>query len=125
MAKGHANILVLHKEKKMVLEVRQDMIDMEPHTLLILDDQETPIDVVREKMEAGSWLPDIKGRKKIKQPVAKPTDEPDVILTGKGEPFKSEQTARAAMKSKGLSEDEWTVLPVVDDGDGGFIITKG
>jgi hypothetical protein len=43
-----------------------------------------------------------------------------VIQTAAGEPFKTEQAAKSAMKTKKLSPEEYMVLSV----DGGFIITR-
>ena len=48
------------------------------------------------------------------------TEEPDVIQTASGAPFKTEQAAKSAMKKKGLSEDAWMTMEVPE----GFIITR-
>jgi hypothetical protein len=95
-------IKALNKDTGVIYYIRPDMLKVDGHPWELIKDDS-------EKTQA------------IEAKVSNSTNEPTVILTSKGEPFSTENAAKSAMKRKGLSDTEWIVM---DDGKGGFIITK-
>ena len=97
-------LLAKNKDTGVIYKIRPDMLEVAPNPWILIDKDNKPIDTSPEVEKLTPKKP-----------------EERVILTKEGNPFKTEQAARSAMKRKDLSEDEWLVLP---DGKDGFIITK-
>ena len=75
--------------------------------------------VTKEEALANTPAP-VESTEPAEKGIGYSTTEPDVHMTASGEPFKTEVTAKAAMKKKSLSEDEWITTEVPD----GFVITR-
>ena len=95
------NILALNTETGVEHYIRPDMLEVMAHPWKVLDETNMPKTAVATKLQADP--------------------NPSVIVKADGEPFKTEESARKAMKTKELSENEWIILP---NGENGFIISK-
>ena len=103
---GHVKpgaILARNKETGVIMRVRPEMLDM------------FPFEVIDEGGHSKStWT-------SPSTLVDEPVDtKPAVIMTASGKPYKTEVSAKNAMKSKGLSDMEYIVIPDAE----GFIISR-
>jgi hypothetical protein len=97
------NILCRNEDTGVLVYVRPDMLDQESFNLTRI--------MTPDEIEAEQSNP-------VKMTI--PETEPKIIQTKAGKPFKTEDSARNAMKAQELSEFDYMIMAV----DGGFIITK-
>lgn len=96
------NILALNTETGVEHYVRPEMLEIMGNPWKVLDTTNIPKSTSGDtKLQAEA--------------------NPSVVLKADGTPFKTEESARKAMKTKELSENEWIILP---NGTNGFIISK-
>ena len=98
--KPYGHIMARNVKTGRCMEIREDMLHVPGNHWEVVDPNYKPTEAKRAK---------------VKEP------EVRVIMTSENKPFKTEASARSAMKTKGLDENQWIVLP---NGNDGFIISK-
>lgn len=114
--KRHGYIRALNLDNGVEYEIRPDMLKRTDHHWRVLDKEylHLPGAMLNQdrRLPTEASKADVKKSNKV---------EETVIMTSKGKPFATENAAKSVMARKGLSEDQWIILP---NGKDGFIISK-